>query len=134
MPFEAHILQYLEDALSECFEYHRALDNFVIRSGVPKSILDSAREIAEQQIRDSSSDYSRAPKRFVVQALLTILTSKGERGEYALSSLITSVTKGKFRDATEVAKKAIENLSNQVEDDKQQKVKEKEKKRKNGRD
>ena len=117
MSFEAITLQYLEDALSECFNYHDALDNFLIRAGVSKGDLAAARADADRKAKGSPRDYSRAPKRFVVQSLITNLTSKGSDGDYILSNLITNVLNGKFPAATKAANDAINNLSTQLQND-----------------
>ncbi len=39
MPFDAAAVGFVEDALSECFNYHNALDNFLTRSGVSSIAL-----------------------------------------------------------------------------------------------
>lgn len=125
MPFEAHTLQYLEDALSECFEYHDALDQFLTRSGVSEEDLEHARKIAEQRKEESPHDYNRAPKRFVVQEILKIFASGNKDGEYVISSLINNVSKGKFLNATDSATIAGEHLVQQFQNDKKQKEEEK---------
>ena len=124
MSFEAITLQYLEDALSECFKYHNTLDNFLIRAGVSRDDLATARADANKKAKGSPREYARAPKRFVVQSLITNLTSMGNAGDYALSNLITNVLEGKYPDATDVAQEAKKNLAAQILNDKVRKEEE----------
>ena len=126
MPFEASTLQYLEDALSGCFNYHNSLDNLLLRSGVAAGELAAARTAAEEMANASPTDFSRAPKRFVVQSLITALSAQEKDGDYALSNLLTAVQKGSFPEAGNDALVAIEKLRKQTEDDQQQKKKEEE--------
>ena len=112
MPFGAHIISLLEDALAEAFQYHDALDLFVERSGIPASRLSVARKRAEARGKQSTRTFTRAPKRFVVQELLQEL-SRDIDDDRLVAGVITALSKGKFPDATEKAKLAIEALKSQ---------------------
>ncbi|MCW3846560.1 hypothetical protein OF829_04865 [Sphingomonas sp. LB-2] len=111
MPFDAAILGYVEDALSECFKYHNALDAFLLRSGVARTTLDSARKRADDKASAAiHREYSRAPKRFVVQEILADLSAAGEGGDRAVAAIVTALIGGNFSDATLAAKDAIDGL------------------------
>jgi len=113
MPFGAHIFSLLEDALAESFQYHAALDNFVRRSGIPDTRLAAARAQAEDRAKGSVRSFSRAPKRFVAQKLLSDLGSGSEQEDRLVAGLVTAVCKGKFPDASPKGKTAIETLTAQ---------------------
>ena len=121
MPFDAATFQLVEDALSECFTYHDALDTFVVRSGVPKGVLRDARKLEEERGRSSHSYYSRAPKRFVVQKILSEISRLGNDEDRIIANLITGLVKGRFPDATTSAIETIEALKDQIEIDKVEK-------------
>ena len=74
MPFGAHILDLLEAALAESFQYHGGLNSFVQRSGVAASRLATIRKQAEDRNK-LSGRFPKAPKRFVAQELLKELSS-----------------------------------------------------------
>lgn len=66
MPAGTHIFTHLENALSECFEYHNQLDSFVMRTGLSRDRLSAARRRAE----DRKGRWQSAPKRIVAQEIL----------------------------------------------------------------
>ncbi len=109
MPFGAHIISLLEDALAEAFQYHDALDLFLQRSGIPTVRLGTARKRAEERSKQLTRNFSRAPKRFVVQELLKDLC-QGINDDRLVAGVITALSKGTFPDATEKANLAIESL------------------------
>ncbi|MCW2351409.1 MULTISPECIES: hypothetical protein [unclassified Sphingobium] len=118
MRFDAATLGYVEDALSECFNYHKALDRYLIRSGVPGEMLKAARDRAELIASNSSNrEYDRAPKRFVVQEVLSDLDSAGAEGTRIVSAIVTGLTSGNFPDASASALAAIEGLKNKQKSD-----------------
>lgn len=49
MAFEPSTLGHLEDALAESFQYHAQFDNFLLRAGVPRTLLEAARRNAEER-------------------------------------------------------------------------------------
>jgi hypothetical protein len=61
MPYGAHVISLLEDALAESFQYHDGLDNFLRRSGVLDARLKAAREPAEERAKKSPRNFGRAP-------------------------------------------------------------------------
>lgn len=110
MPFDAATVGFIEDALSECFNYHSALDNFLTRSGVSSRALKLARSAATGRIKKSNREYERAPKRYVVQELLAIITTDRSEGDRMIASIVSGLINGNFPEATPVAKEAIEAL------------------------
>jgi hypothetical protein len=110
MPHGAHVLSLLEDALAEAFQYHNALDNFLRRSGVSDARLTAARRTAEERSNVSSSNFDRAPKRFVVQALLAGLDRGTDEEDRVVADLVTALCKGRFPDASPNATAAIRAL------------------------
>jgi hypothetical protein len=110
MPHGAHIFTLIEDALAEGFQYHNALDVFLRRAGIPDARLASARRCAEERAKAGQRTHTRAPKRFVVQELLTDLGSGTEGADRLVAGLVTAICKGQFPDATERAKAAKESL------------------------
>lgn len=111
MPFDAATVGFVEDALSECFNYHNALDNFLTRSGVSSRALKHARQAATDRIATSNREYERAPKRFVVQELLSIITTDRLEGDRMIASIVSGLIDGNFPEATPAAKEAIESLT-----------------------
>jgi hypothetical protein len=107
MPFDAATVGFVEDALSECFNYHNALDNFLTRSGVSSRALKLARQAATDRIAKSNREYERAPKRFVVQELLSIITTDRLEGDRMIGSIVSGLIDGNFPEATTAAKEAI---------------------------
>lgn len=111
MPIDAAIIGFVEDALSECFNYHSALDNFLTRSGVSSRALKLARQAATDRVEESNREYNRAPKRFVVQELLRIITTDRKEGDGIIASIVSGLIAGNFSEATPAAREAIEALT-----------------------
>jgi hypothetical protein len=109
MPFRPHIIDMLETGLSECFKFHNALDNFVLRAGLPQSRLTAARDRAEQRSQ-ATGRFQKAPKRYVAQELLRDLGDGTSDDDRLTATLITALCKGQFRDATPEGLAAIEGL------------------------
>jgi hypothetical protein len=127
MPFDPSILSTLEDALSDCFQYHNQLDNLLMRTGISQAQLQVIRQKAEARASQAQRQYSRAPKRYIVQETLNLLASLGSTGDPFVASLITAVTKGVFPEAGAKANEAIEILkaraqADRVEKDQQRKI------------
>ena len=55
MPYGPHVLKPLEDALSDCFEYHNEFDSFLVRAG-----LDLLRCSAVDRKNSDSNRLSRS--------------------------------------------------------------------------
>ena len=110
MPFEAHIISHLEDALAEAFQYHDAMNLFIQRSGISNVRLSAARKRAEDRSNQSMRSYNRAPKRFVVQELLQDLSQGNTDDDRLVAGIITALSKGTFPDASNKAIAAIEAL------------------------
>ncbi len=121
MAYAAHILAMVEDALSECFEYHDQLDAFVTRSGISAGLLQVSRDAAEERRKSSSRTFLRAPKRYVAQALLGELNALGEDGDRLISNIITSLSRGQFPKASPTGKTAVASLQKWAEEDRQAK-------------
>lgn len=117
MAFEASTLGHLEDALAESFQYHAQFDNFLLRVGVPRNLLEAARRDAEERAVRGARAYQRAPKRFVSQELLNRLQGMGSDGDRILSSLFTQFINGTFHDASQSARDAIDALKAQAQAD-----------------
>lgn len=117
MAFDAATLQYVENALSDCFQYHNNLDQFLMRSGVQAETLRAARLAAEERSASSHRAYSRAPKRFVVQEVLQILSETGDAGDRIVASIIDALLAGAFSEATTTALEAISSLRQKREND-----------------
>ena len=126
MAFEAATLALLEDALAEAFQHHNQLDDFLRRVGVAPSALQAARDDADARARKSSREYARAPKRFVVQALINQLQGSGETGDRLFADLVTQVTAGKIPSASPTAHAAIGALVEQIEVDRRRKAEDRE--------
>ncbi len=121
MPFDAAVLGLVEESLSGIFNYHDALDEFLLRSGVSSSIIECARQRAEAIFSSSNQKYSRAPKRVVVKQVLKMINALGSDGDSILANIITGLTKGKFPDANESAIEAVSELIKRQKDDVEQK-------------
>lgn len=119
MPFDAATLGLIEDALSGCFKFHTNLDAFLIRSGMPADRLAEARARAEA--RNSGGRFSKAPKRIVVQEVLTDLAALGSDGDKIVAALVTGLAKSTFRDASPDSLAAIEALRSKIDLDREQK-------------
>lgn len=109
VPFDANVMRFIETALSECFCYHNHLDQFVLDNNVPRYLLEKARDAAEQR-NSTKRVHLRAPKRYVVQELMRLLTDHGIDGDTIMAQLVTSLCKGTFPDASQNAKDAIAEL------------------------
>jgi hypothetical protein len=120
MPFDVATLSNLEEALSECFGYHAQLDTFLLRAGITKTFLDQARQTAEQRAKQSPKGYQRAPKRYVVQELLNLLSGLGDQGDKELAGVITGLLRGTFSEASSSGTSAIERLRAQAAPDRQE--------------
>jgi hypothetical protein len=117
MAFNAAALGSLETALSEAFKYHRELDTFLTRSGVSSTQLQTARKQAESRPRSAAFASNAAPKRFVAQEILSVLTLQGGDGDRIVAELITALCKGSFPNASPIGLEAISALQNQTKDD-----------------
>lgn len=116
MGFDAATLQHLEDALSESFRYHSALDSFILRSGFPSSRLADNRKLAEQR---AAGRFEKAPKRFVAQIVLQDLSTMGDEGDRIIAAMVTSLLQLTLPDATETARSAIQALQKKIKSDKE---------------
>ena len=105
MPFDAVTLQYVEDALSEAYQYHNSLDSFMLRCGYTKDQLNESRERAEA--RASGGRFGKAPKRYVVQEVLRDLGALGANGDRIVAGIVDQLGKGNFPEATPAAIAAI---------------------------
>lgn len=113
MPFAAHILSHLEDALTECFEYHSQLDSFVRRVGLSQSRLDVVRQRAE----DRKGRWSSAPKRYVAQEILEENRTGTLDDDRLIASIIEGFCRGTFSGAKPLGLSAIEGLKKERDDD-----------------
>lgn len=113
MPIGPHILTHLEDALTECFEYHAQLDSFVMRSGLPRDRLSVARKRAESR----KGRWSVAPKRFVVQEILEEIGTGTPDDDRLMSQFIDGVCRGNFSVARPQGVQAINALKMEREND-----------------
>ena len=121
MPFGPHVLSSLEDALSDGFEYHRSLDQFLIRAGLPDQVLAKLRASATTKARNSSRQWQTAPKRYVVQEVLTHLQNSGKDGDIIVANLITGMCKAALP-AHAGARSAVEALRQQQIDDRSERA------------
>jgi hypothetical protein len=99
MPFGAHIFDLLETALADCFQYHSGLNTFLQRCGIPASRVAAVRQRAEERNK-ASGRFSKAPKRFVAQELLSDLSSGTSADDRLVAALITALCRGSFSGAT----------------------------------
>lgn len=116
MGFDAATLQHLEDALSECFRYHAALDSFLLRSGLPSARLAESRELAENR---ASGRFGKAPKRYVAQIVLQDIATMGAEGDRIIAAMVTSLLQMTFPDANETALSAVQALQSKIRSDKE---------------
>lgn len=131
MPYEASTLKHIEDAVSDLFEYHSELDNFLLRIGVSSGLMRDARTAADIRAKQSTSrNYTRGPKRFVVEEVLNRLNADGQQGEHRIAQLVTELINGHFPKAKTSAIEAIKALKQTIERDRQRKQDEQEQKRK----
>jgi hypothetical protein len=119
MPFDAGTIALVEDVLSDCFKYHSALDAFLTRSGISQELLRQSRAAAEKRAVDGGR-FSKAPKRFVAQEILSRLATLGPDGDRLLADIITAVSKSVFRDATPAGSEAIAELKSRVNLDREE--------------
>lgn len=110
MPFGAHIVTLVEDALSECFKYHNQLDNFLVRAGLTRESLAKCRDRAEMHNKRSGR-FQVAPKRIVVQQVLLDINTGKSDDDRLIGSIITALRKGTFPDATPIAQAACAKLA-----------------------
>jgi len=115
MTFGPVVLDLLETALTERWEFHDQLDSFILRSGIPENWLADARLRAEKRAENSRRDYSRAPKRFVAQELLNIAQSHKDIGQKAIGNLVSFIIKLDDDNNSTKAAEAIEGLKKQFE-------------------
>ena len=106
MPVGSHIFAHLEDALTECFEYHRQLDDFVVRSGLARDRLDAARKRAESR----KGRWSSAPKRFVAQEILEEIRTGLTDDDRLIAQFVDGFCRGTFSGAKSLGLEAIESL------------------------
>jgi len=116
MGFDAATLQHLEDALSESFRYHSALDAFLLRSGISSAQLAASRKQADTR---AAGRFDRAPKRFVAQTILQDIGELGANGDRIIAAMITSLVQMTLPDATEAAQAAILALQAKIKSDKE---------------
>lgn len=119
MPFDAATIAVVEDALSDCFRYHAALDAFLTRSGVGSLLLSQARVRAEKRTA-AVGRYSKAPKRIVVQEVLSDIAHLGAAGNELLASIITGLAKSDFKDAAPSGLEAVGKLKARIDADHQE--------------
>lgn len=117
MPFDPGTLQALETILSDGFEFHRAMDAFIIRAGVPTQQLADARSRADVAAKNSARRWPNPPKRYVVQELITNLTGLGEAGDRYVAGLLSAVRKHNFANASASAREAMAQLEHCFERD-----------------
>lgn len=118
MPFDAVTLSHVEDALSDGFKYHSTLDDFVIRSGVARPVLATARSRAEQKT-SAAGKFTKAPKRYVVKELLAALASDDPNGDRILAQIVTGLMQIPLPDAAPSAVAAVAALKEKALSDRQ---------------
>lgn len=123
MGFDAATLQHLEDALSESFRYHSALDTFLLRSGVSPAQLAASRKQADAR---AAGRFDKAPKRFVAQTILQDISALDAEGDRIIAAMVTSLVKMTLPEATETAKAAILALQTKIKSDKEVKAEQRE--------
>ena len=110
MAYDVATTAILEDALAEGFNYHNELDSFLSRAGVDQVTLRAARRQADEKAELSTREYSRAPKRFVAQEVLSLLAEAGEGGQRTLAAIVTGLCKGRYPNASPAGQEAISRL------------------------
>ncbi len=126
MPYGAHVIAFVENALAEIYSYHDELDAFLRRSGISDADLQAARAIAEEKTQKTSNGFRRAPKRYVVQEVLLKLNESNKDRDQVIANLITALCKGSFPEATPKAVTAINSLTAQRLSDRQEAEKQRE--------
>lgn len=121
MAFDALTLSHVEDALSEVFGYHNKLDSFLVRCGLSHSDLAAARKVAEDRCA-ATGKFPKAPKRFVVQAVMDRLAAAGDAGDRIIATMITSLTQMPKDGANDGAQAAIEALRGKIKTDRELKA------------
>jgi hypothetical protein len=116
MPFDAVTLTHLENALSDGFKYHNSLDDFILRSGVSRKELAALRAAAEQKSAQSGR-FTKAPKRYVVREVLTMLSDQAAAGDRIVASMITNIVALPLADTSPDAITAVAALRAKVESD-----------------
>ncbi|MBH9536451.1 hypothetical protein [Novosphingopyxis sp. YJ-S2-01] len=117
MPFDAAVFDLVEEALSEGFKFHYSLDKFLSRSGVDAKLLRSVRAAAEDR-NTQHGKFDKAPKRFVVQELLSQTSQLDDKGDRVLASIITGLVNINLPDASDEAVTAIDRLKERMASDK----------------
>jgi hypothetical protein len=112
MPPGPHILRHVEDALSDCFAFHRDLDVFVQRVGLPTARLAAARARADQR----NNRWPKTPKRYVAQEIIEELRSGSPDDDRLLSQLIDSLCRT-FQDDQSPGGSAVSALRQERERD-----------------
>ncbi len=107
MPVGPHVFALLEAALTDSFQYHNDLDAFLLRAGMPQASLATIRKAADEGYK---GQYTKTPKRIVVQQLLHELGSGRDADDRLVASIITALTKGRFPEATQAGLDAIKAL------------------------
>jgi hypothetical protein len=120
MPFYASVIADLETAVCDGFEYHRAMDEFIIRAGVPREQLLAVRLRADEEARKLARAWAKVPKRYVVQILLTELCGQTEVGERLIANLITATLKHNFINAGPSVRNAVSHLKERIATDRQE--------------
>lgn len=121
VPFAPHVMQSLENALADCFQYHNQLDSMLTRAGVLDTALAAARTRASDRSK-AKGKYEKAPKRYVVQEVLSHLSKRGgDEEDRAIASLITSLCQGTFPESSASAREAIKELQRYGAQDKHEK-------------
>lgn len=120
MGYDVATTGLLEEALSEGFQYHNELDIFVLRAGVARSDLNIARDRALARAEQSTRSFGKAPKRFVAQELLALLSERGKPAEAVLAAIVDGFRKGSFRNASAGGLEAIEALKQKLSHDRQE--------------
>lgn len=112
MSFGPHILERVETALAEVFQYHNQMDDFLRRAGLPDSRLATIRQRAEDRSK-AAGKFLRAPKRYIVQELLRELGTDNRDGDRLIAAIVTALCKGRFPDATGNGQAAVDDLKAQ---------------------
>ncbi len=118
MGFDAGTVALVEDALSECFKYHAALNSFLTRSGVASGLLQEARGRAERR-NEAHGRFAKAPKRLVVQEVLASIADDTAEENRILAAIITGLTKSEFREASQQGLDAVAQLKVHINADRE---------------
>ena len=98
------------------------MDAFIVRAGVPVEQLTAARSRADIAARNSARRWPSAPKRYVVQELIAILTGLGEVGDRCVAALLTAVRKHNFNVSHPSVRDAVGQLGARFEQDRQERA------------